>query len=321
MFLPRTLSTIADPRNALARLSLVFRVPLREGAPFVVDPEQEAAVWAKGRGDVGGESEGEEGDRWRGEGEAKRKRRGAPTRTQRATAFCAARHHPLHPAQHARRRRRARRERQVESPAGPHWEMCSTDTGMGGGKWVCGGSVAWIQNGTLMDTVLFGQPFEEDSAKIRLLADKDLTEKQRVNIVRAVLRRGRRHLRRSAFRCGHQRRQGALCSAIQGLVAQGKTVLLVHHGGGTYPGLITPGGEFARLDRESGGAKAEDAGREGVGEDEDEAQFGKDIDTIDNVLLCPDLTEDPAIVAKRTELAQRMKMLEGVRKDLMAFEK
>jgi ubiquinone biosynthesis protein UbiJ len=33
------------------------------------------------------------------------------------------------------------------------------------------------------------------------------------------------------------------------------------------------------------------------------------------------LTEDPAIVAKRTELAQRMKMLEGVRKDLMAFEK
>ncbi|KAJ7871922.1 P-loop containing nucleoside triphosphate hydrolase protein [Mycena leptocephala] len=33
------------------------------------------------------------------------------------------------------------------------------------------------------------------------------------------------------------------------------------------------------------------------------------------------LTEDPAIVAKRTELAQRMKMLEGVRKDLMVFEK
>jgi hypothetical protein len=39
MFLPRTLSTIADMHNALARLSLVFRAPLREGAPFVVDPE------------------------------------------------------------------------------------------------------------------------------------------------------------------------------------------------------------------------------------------------------------------------------------------
>jgi hypothetical protein len=39
MFLSRTLFAIADIQNALARLSLVFRAPLREGAPFVVDPE------------------------------------------------------------------------------------------------------------------------------------------------------------------------------------------------------------------------------------------------------------------------------------------
>jgi hypothetical protein len=39
--------------NALVRLSLVFRAPLREGAPFVVDLEQEAVVWAKGRGECG----------------------------------------------------------------------------------------------------------------------------------------------------------------------------------------------------------------------------------------------------------------------------
>ncbi|KAJ7795740.1 hypothetical protein B0H13DRAFT_2392941 [Mycena leptocephala] len=62
MFLPRTLSTIADLRNALARLSLVFRAPLREGAPFVVDPEQEAAGWvweekAKGKKKEGGQKE------------------------------------------------------------------------------------------------------------------------------------------------------------------------------------------------------------------------------------------------------------------------
>jgi ABC-type multidrug transport system fused ATPase/permease subunit len=50
MFLPRALSATADARNALARLSLVFRAPLREGAPFVVDPEQETAVWAKAAG-------------------------------------------------------------------------------------------------------------------------------------------------------------------------------------------------------------------------------------------------------------------------------
>jgi ABC-type transport system involved in cytochrome bd biosynthesis fused ATPase/permease subunit len=58
MFLPRTLSTIDDPRNALARLSLVFRMPLREGAPFVVDLEQEAAVWVKGDGWVWEEAKG-----------------------------------------------------------------------------------------------------------------------------------------------------------------------------------------------------------------------------------------------------------------------
>ncbi|KAJ7032332.1 P-loop containing nucleoside triphosphate hydrolase protein [Mycena alexandri] len=33
------------------------------------------------------------------------------------------------------------------------------------------------------------------------------------------------------------------------------------------------------------------------------------------------LTEDPAVVAKRGELAQRMKMLEGVQRDLLSFEK
>jgi hypothetical protein len=53
MFLPHALFAIADPRNTLARLSLVFRVPLRECTPFVVDPEQETAVWAKERGGFG----------------------------------------------------------------------------------------------------------------------------------------------------------------------------------------------------------------------------------------------------------------------------
>jgi ABC-type multidrug transport system ATPase subunit len=79
-------------------------------------------------------------------------------------------------------------------------------------------------------------------------------------------------------------------------VAQDKTILLVAHalhflaqcdyiytldGGhiaeaGTYPELIARGGEFARLDREFGGPKAEDAGGEGdAGEngDGDEAQL------------------------------------------------
>ncbi|KAJ7795741.1 hypothetical protein B0H13DRAFT_1934834 [Mycena leptocephala] len=101
---------------------------------------------------------------------------------------------------------------------------------------------------------------------------------------------------------------------------------------GTYLGLIARGGEFAQLDREFGWAKAEDAGGEGgtrENGDGDEAQvqvvsvedaFLEKIST-PWTMLSPDLAEDPAIVVKRMELAQRMKMLEGVRKDLMGFEK
>lgn len=78
-------------------------------------------------------------------------------------------------------------------------------------------------------------------------------------------------------------------SAIQGLVAQGKTVILVTHAlhflsqcdyiytlaagriaeAGTYPELIARGGEFARLDREFGGAEAQEGAD---GEDEPQVQ-------------------------------------------------
>ncbi|KAJ7852231.1 P-loop containing nucleoside triphosphate hydrolase protein [Mycena leptocephala] len=231
-------------------------------------------------------------------------------------------------------------------------EMRSTDTG---GKWAFGGSV--IQSATWRDKVLFGQPFAEERywcviedscllPDLQLLADEDLMEMW-TEAVHAVYYSTDVVIfddPLSADLCNQVPDHGwqpavdakvgkaLFRSAIQGLVAQGKTILLVTHAlhfltqcdyiytldhgriakAGTYPELI-----------------AEDTGGEGAGEngDEDEAQvqvvsvedvfLGK----ISTTMLCPDLTEDPAIVAKRTELAQRMKMLEGVRKDLMAFEK
>ncbi|KAJ7878246.1 P-loop containing nucleoside triphosphate hydrolase protein [Mycena leptocephala] len=133
-------------------------------------------------------------------------------------------------------------------------EMRSTDTG---GNVVYCPQSAWIHNATLRDNVLFGQPFEKDRywriiedscllPYLQLLADGDLMEvrcilgsnltllaggqRQRVNIARAlyygadvVIFDGPHsavdaNVGKALFR-----------SAIQGLVAQGRTVLLVTH--------------------------------------------------------------------------------------------
>ncbi|KAF8175919.1 P-loop containing nucleoside triphosphate hydrolase protein [Mycena galopus ATCC 62051] len=175
------------------------------------------------------------------------------------------------------------------------------------GTWAFGGSVAycpqgaWIQNATLRDNVLFGRPWDEERywrviedacllPDLQLLADGDLTEigekginlsggqKQRVNIARALYYNADVVIFDDPLSAVDANVGKALFNtAILGLVAQGKTVILVTHAlhflaqcdyiytlsngriaeEGTYTQLIEKGGEFARLDREFGGAKAE----------------------------------------------------------------
>ncbi|KAJ7120034.1 ABC protein [Mycena epipterygia] len=177
---------------------------------------------------------------------------------------------------------------------------------------------AWIQNATLRENVLFGLPFEEKKfwrvmedacllPDLQLLADGDLTErityhffsgekginlsggqKQRVNIARALYYGADVVIFDDPLSAVDANVGKVLFhSAIQGLVAQGKTVILVTHAlhflsqcdyiytlaagriaeAGTYPELIARGGEFARLDREFGGAEAQEgAGADGEGE-------------------------------------------------------
>jgi ABC-type transport system involved in cytochrome bd biosynthesis fused ATPase/permease subunit len=46
-FMPRALASIADSRNALQRLSLVFHAEVLTDVPFVVDPNQKLALEAR----------------------------------------------------------------------------------------------------------------------------------------------------------------------------------------------------------------------------------------------------------------------------------
>ncbi|KAJ7887683.1 hypothetical protein B0H13DRAFT_1627417 [Mycena leptocephala] len=208
MFVPRTLSAIADARDALARLSLVFRAPLREGAPFVVDPEQEAAVWAKGAG-----------REWEEKLKGKKEKEGGGKEKQNENEE----EHP--PAEQPLF---ALHDIALSIPRGTlaavvgrvgsgksillqgHIGGCAPPTWAWAGQVGIGGSVAYCAGSRmrLRDNVLFGQLFEEDRywgviedscllPDLQLLADGDLTEvrcrtllaggqKQRVNIARAL---------------------------------------------------------------------------------------------------------------------------------------
>ncbi|KAJ7865955.1 P-loop containing nucleoside triphosphate hydrolase protein [Mycena leptocephala] len=186
MFVPRTLSAIADARDALVRLSLVFCTPLREGAPFVVDPEHEAAGWvweekAKGKEKEGGEKEKQS------EEEHAHEPDGQPPFALHDFTLSIPRSTLAVVVGHVGSGKTSLLQGLVD-------EMCTTDIA-GGGKWVFGGSVvyhpqsAWIHNATLMDNVRFGQPPEKEGywiwriikdsgllMDLQLLADGDLME-------------------------------------------------------------------------------------------------------------------------------------------------
>ncbi|EIW57395.1 ABC protein [Trametes versicolor FP-101664 SS1] len=260
MFLPRALSATTDAQNALARLRKVFDAETADPADAIaVDREQEFAVDVKGA-TFEWEESGAPPD-----ADARRKKgaKGAEGSVKAAAAPTTMANAPF-------------RVREI-SIAVPRGTLVAVVGSVGSGKSSLlqgligemrkieghvsfGGRVAycsqtaWIQNATLRENVLFGQPFDEDRywkviedscllPDLQVLADGDLTEigekginlsggqKQRVNIARALyynadvvifddpLSAVDAHVGKALF-------ADAILGALRN---QGKTVILVTH--------------------------------------------------------------------------------------------
>ncbi|KAJ7056634.1 ABC protein [Mycena amicta] len=258
LFLPRALSNIADARNALNRITLAFQAETMDEVPFLIDPEQKYALLAE---DVSFQ--------W----ESAFKEEAAETKDGKVAAEGRA----------AEKLKEVETEDQPEpfrvqnvSMQIPRGILAGIVGRVGSGKssliqgligemrriggdFSFGGRVAycpqtaWIQNASLRDNVLFGQPFDSDKywgiietacllQDLQLLPDGDLTEigekginlsggqRQRVNIARALYYGADIIIFDDPLSAVDANVGKALFhNAILGLVQQGKTVILVTH--------------------------------------------------------------------------------------------
>ncbi|KAJ7678473.1 ABC protein [Mycena rosella] len=256
MFLPRALSNIADARNALNRLTRAFHAEVLTDVAFKIDPEQKFALeatdvsfeWECGSKDRDAKSKSASEER------AAEKLKDDDADSQDEEPFRVQNVHMRIP-----RGTLAGVVGRVGSGKSSLMQGLLGETRLIGGEFSFGGKVAycpqtaWIQNASLRDNVLFGQPFDSDRywgimetacllPDLQLLADGDLTEigekginlsggqKQRVNIARALyygadiiifddpLSAVDANVGKSLFH-----------NAVLGLIQQGKTVILVTH--------------------------------------------------------------------------------------------
>ncbi|EPQ52646.1 ABC protein [Gloeophyllum trabeum ATCC 11539] len=260
MLLPRALTAITDGQNALSRLAVVFEAEQRKDDALVIDPDQDVAVkvldatfeWEENTSpgesmSGGGKKDKKKDKKKKGGMVQERKEGGKPFQVKDINMTI---------------------ERgQLAAIVGPVGSGKSSFLqGLVGemrkvkGEVTFGGRVAycpqsaWIQNATLKDNILFGQPFDEDRywyavekasllPDLQVLPDGDLTEigekginlsggqKQRVNIARALyfdadivifddpLSAVDAHVGKALF-------ADAIIGALK---ARGKTVILVTH--------------------------------------------------------------------------------------------
>ncbi|KAJ7777514.1 ABC protein [Mycena maculata] len=254
MFLPRALSNIADSRNALHRLEAAFHAEVLTDVPFVIDPTQELAL------DVRNVS-----FEWETSPSAKEAKSASEAKSSAKLKEDEAEPVDDKPFQVRNVDMRIPRGTlagvvgRVGSGKSSLMQGLIGEMKRIGGEFSFGGKVAycpqtaWIQNASLRDNVLFGQPFDSDRywgimetacllPDLNLLPDGDLTEigekginlsggqKQRVNIARALYYNADVILFDDPLSAVDANVGKSLFhNAVLGLVRQGKTVILVTH--------------------------------------------------------------------------------------------
>ncbi|KAL7279088.1 hypothetical protein ACG7TL_006926 [Trametes sanguinea] len=214
MFLPRALSATTDAQNALVRLTKVFTAETKDpDDAFVIDPDQKLAVDVKDATFEWEESKAAAEERVKTAQKNKDKKERAGDMTISAAATGPFRVKDINMS--------IARGTLVAVVGAVGSGKSSLLQGLIGEMRIVKGHVsfggrvaycsqtAWIQNATLRENVLFGQPFDEDRywkaienasllPDLQVLADGDLTEigekginlsggqKQRVNIARAL---------------------------------------------------------------------------------------------------------------------------------------
>ncbi|PCH42435.1 nucleoside triphosphate hydrolase protein [Wolfiporia cocos MD-104 SS10] len=285
MFLPRALSATTDAQNALERLKALFLAELNAGDAFKVDPGQKLALVVE---DATFE--------WEESSSTKEiNEKAAAVETNRA---------PFQVREINMAIPRGTLVAVVGSVGsllqGLIGEMRKVRGNVSfGGKVAYCSQTAWIQNATLRENVLFGQPYDEEKywkaienasllPDLEVLPDGDLTEigekginlsggqKQRVNIARALyfdadivifddpLSAVDAHVGKALF-------ADAILGALRG---RGKTVILngCIEERGTFVELINNERGFSRLIKEFGGTTTEEEEAEAEEEITDAAQ-------------------------------------------------
>ncbi|KAF7330282.1 ABC protein [Mycena venus] len=302
MFLPRALSNIADGRNALNRLTRVFYAEILTDVPFVINPSQEFALdvkdvsfeWESGSKDHDSKTK-DSADKSKSTAETKAlgKLKDEDADSQDDPPFRVQNINMRIP-----RGTLAGVVGRVGSGKSSLLQGLIGEMRRVGGEFSYGGKVAycpqtaWIQNASLRDNALFGQPFDSDRywsimekacllPDLQLLPDGDLTEigekginlsggqKQRVNIARALYydadiiifddplsavdaNVGKSLFHNAVLGADPAREDGDIGHGARSLLFEGEFLSM-----GRIKNFSTRGGEFARLDKEFGGGNAE----------------------------------------------------------------